>query len=129
MYGNFIFLLKVSIESSFNKFVINLILKVLLCIIFLEQSSNSEMAKNIKSFQDYIEKNRSLFDLEKIDQTRSIPLDVQNLTNDMDFKNTWPSFQSDLFENPETTLRILEYCLHEVKLKKKSHFSSFIIVK
>ncbi|XP_045448579.1 DNA helicase MCM8-like [Melitaea cinxia] len=81
-----------------------------------EQSSNLEMAKNIKSFQDYIEKNRSLFDLEKIDQTRSIPLDVQNLTNDMDFKNTWPSFQSDLFENPETTLRILEYCLHE-KLK------------
>lgn len=75
------------------------------------------MAKNIKSFQDYIEKNRSLFDLEKIDQTRSIPLDVQNLTNDMDFKNTWPSFQSDLFENPETTLRILEYCLHEVKLE------------
>ncbi|CAH2102440.1 unnamed protein product [Euphydryas editha] len=81
-----------------------------------EQSSNPEMTKNIKSFQDYIEKNRNLFDLEKIDQTRSIPLDVQNLINDMDFKNAWPSFQSDLFENPETTLRILEYCLHE-KLK------------
>lgn len=61
-----------------------------------------------------MEKNRCLFDLEKIDQTRSVALDVQALSSDEEFKNKWPSFQTDLFEKPDTTLRILEFCLHEV---------------
>lgn len=75
------------------------------------------MAKHINSFKLYINKNRNLFDLEKIDQTHSVPLDVQNLQNDDEFIKEWSSFTTDLFENPVTTLSTLEYCLHEVKLK------------
>lgn len=72
------------------------------------------MLENIKCFQHYIERHRSSFDLEKIDQTRSVSLDMQNLLNDDEFKNKWSTFQNDLFEKPDVTLRILEFCLHEV---------------
>nr|XP_037867101.1 DNA helicase MCM8 isoform X2 [Bombyx mori] len=87
-----------------------------------EKGSNETVAKHINSFKLYINKNRNLFDLEKIDQTHSVPLDVQNLQNDDEFIQEWSSFTTDLFENPVTTLSTLEYCLHEtlncaVKLK------------
>lgn len=62
-------------------------------------------------------KNRSLFDLEKIDQSRSVPLDMQMMIEDTDFNTNWPSFQNDLFEMPENTLHLLEYCLHEVSIR------------
>nr|XP_034837320.1 DNA helicase MCM8-like [Maniola hyperantus] len=78
-----------------------------------EQPPNPNITENIKSFQSYVEKNRSLFDLEKIDQTRSIALDIQMLLGDDEFKTKWSTFQTDLFEKPETTLRVLEFCLHE----------------
>ncbi|XP_052737215.1 DNA helicase MCM8 isoform X2 [Bicyclus anynana] len=74
---------------------------------------NTDVKENIKTFKSYIEKNRSLFDLEKIDQNRSVSLDVQALFSDEEFKNKWSTFQTDLFEKPETTLRILEFSLHE----------------
>ncbi|XP_045778501.1 DNA helicase MCM8 [Maniola jurtina] len=77
------------------------------------QPPNPDITENIKSFQSYVEKNRSCFDLEKIDQTRSISLDIQMLLSDEEFKTKWSTFQTDLFEKPETTLRILEFCLHE----------------
>ncbi|RVE42678.1 hypothetical protein evm_012680 [Chilo suppressalis] len=78
-----------------------------------EYPPNAEISNHTKHFKAFIEQNRSLFDLEKIDQTRSVPLDVQNLTNDSDFCSGWPTFNSDLFEKPETTLHVLEYCLHQ----------------
>ena len=81
---------------------------------FSEQSSNSDILENIKCFQNYIEQNRSSFDLEKIDQTRSVSLDMQDLLNNEEFKNKWSTFQNDVFEKPDVTLRILEFCLHEV---------------
>ncbi|KAM3967699.1 DNA helicase MCM8 [Aphomia sociella] len=74
---------------------------------------NNEILEQVKYFKSFIEKYRSLFDLEKIDNTRSVPLDLQTLLNDVDFKNSWPSFENDLFEKPELTLHLLEYCLHE----------------
>ncbi|CAK1540076.1 unnamed protein product [Leptosia nina] len=72
-----------------------------------------DIITQIDCFKNYINKNKAFLDLEKIDQTRSVPLDIQNLINDEDFNNSWSSFQTDLFEKPETTLRLLEYCLHE----------------
>ncbi|XP_053622014.1 DNA helicase MCM8 [Plodia interpunctella] len=78
-----------------------------------EYLPNNENAEHIKHFKSYIERNRSLFDLEKIDHTRSVPLDVQNLTNDVEFKSGWPTFDTDLCEKPEATLRQLEFSLHE----------------
>ncbi|XP_028156203.1 DNA helicase MCM8 isoform X2 [Ostrinia furnacalis] len=78
-----------------------------------EYPPNPELSEHIKCFKTFIEKNRSLFDLEKIDQTRSVPLDVQSLVNDADFNSNWPTFSTDLFEKPEVTLRLLEYCLHQ----------------
>lgn len=68
----------------------------------------------MKCFTTFVEENRNLFDLEKIDQTRSVPLDVANLINNQVFNDGWPTFNSELFENPVTTLSLLEYCLHEV---------------
>ncbi|XP_049877697.1 DNA helicase MCM8-like [Pectinophora gossypiella] len=78
-----------------------------------EYPPNTETADHIKTFTSFIEKNRSLFDLEKIDLTRSVPLDMQSLLNDSDFTNSWPSFNTELFEKPDYTLRLLGYCLHE----------------
>ncbi|XP_013194205.2 DNA helicase MCM8 [Amyelois transitella] len=78
-----------------------------------DYSSSNDTAEHIQHVKSYIERNRSLFDLEKIDQTRSVPLDVQNLTNDVEFKNGWATFETDLFEKPESTLHLLEFCLHE----------------
>ncbi|XP_072942602.1 DNA helicase MCM8-like [Epargyreus clarus] len=83
---------------------------------FPSEDKNSiapETSEQMKCFQTFVEKHRSLFDLEKIDQTHSIPLDVQSLTSDTDFANGWPSFQTDLFERPENILHLLEFCLHE----------------
>ncbi|CAG9796545.1 unnamed protein product [Diatraea saccharalis] len=74
---------------------------------------STEVSNHIKCFNAFLEKNKSLFDLEKIDQTRSVPLDVQSITNDPEFSSGWPTFSSDLFEKPETTLHLLEYCLHQ----------------
>ncbi|XP_075973567.1 minichromosome maintenance 8 factor recombination-defective [Anticarsia gemmatalis] len=78
-----------------------------------EQQSKPELTNNIKCVKTFIEKNRNLFDLEKIDQTRSVPLDVANLISDTEFIEGWPSFNTELFEYPDNTLRLLEYCLHE----------------
>lgn len=82
--------------------------------IILDQQSKADMSENIDCFKQYIQKNRSLFDLEKIDHTRSVALDMQCLLSDSDFSNKWSKFQADLFEKPERTLRLLEYCFHEV---------------
>ncbi|CAG4990031.1 unnamed protein product [Colias eurytheme] len=78
-----------------------------------EEQPSAEVLPRIQCFKTFIDKNRTIFDLEKIDQTRSVPLDIQSLTNDEDFNNHWSSFQTDLFEKPEMTLRLLEFCLHE----------------
>ncbi|XP_026738965.1 DNA helicase MCM8-like isoform X1 [Trichoplusia ni] len=78
-----------------------------------DQDSNPESLNHVKSFKTFIENNKNLFDLEKIDQTRSVPLDITNLTNDSDFVSSWPTFNTELFEYPDKTLRLLEYCLHE----------------
>lgn len=82
-------------------------------------SLTPETSEYIACFKTFIEKNRTLFDLEKIDQTRSVPLDVLNLQSDEEFKSKWPTFEMELFENPDKTLRLLEYCLHEVYVKIK----------
>lgn len=79
-----------------------------------DQQSNSELKRHVECFKNFIDKNKNLFDLEKIDQTRSVPLDVTNLINDSEFVSSWPTFNTELFECPDTTLRLLEYCLHEV---------------
>lgn len=76
--------------------------------------SNAEFTDHINCFKAFIKKNRNMFDLEKIDQARSVPLDVQTLLSDSEFIGGWPTFNSDLFEKPELTLPLLEYCLHEV---------------
>ncbi|XP_049692661.2 DNA helicase MCM8 [Helicoverpa armigera] len=78
-----------------------------------DQHADPELTNHVKCFKQFIEKNKNLFDLEKIDQTRSVPLDVTNLTNDTDFIGAWPSFSTELFEYPDKTLRLLEYSLHE----------------
>lgn len=85
-------------------------------IYITDQDSNSESLNHIESFKTFVENNKNLFDLEKIDQTRSVPLDVTNLTNDQEFISSWPTFNTELFEYPDKTLRLLEYCLHEVIL-------------
>lgn len=79
-----------------------------------EYPPTEEKLDKIKCFKAFIEKNRGLFDLEKIDHTRSIPLDTQSLLNDENFSKGWPTFNTDLFERPDSTLHLLEYCLHEV---------------
>ncbi|XP_068626199.1 DNA helicase MCM8-like isoform X2 [Battus philenor] len=79
-----------------------------------EQLSNSETSKHVETFKTFILKHKSLFDLEKIDQNRSVHLDIQMMLENTDFTTGWPSFQNDLCDMPETTLRLLEFCLHEV---------------
>ncbi|KAG6458718.1 hypothetical protein O3G_MSEX011010 [Manduca sexta] len=76
-----------------------------------QDSPSAEVTKKIQCFKSFIDKNKNLFDLEKIDQTRSVPLDVQNLQNEL--IQGWPSFSNDLSEAPNDTLNLLEYCLHE----------------
>lgn len=93
---------------------------------FSENPSTPEVADHIKIFTTYINKHKSLFDLEKIDSTRSVPLDVQNLQSDSDFSAGWPNFSNDLFEKPDNTLRLLEYCLHEVLLYYRIIFKILI---
>ena len=90
--------------------------KTLQCKYFFvsEQQENSELSSHINCFKKFIQKNKNLFDLEKIDQTRSVPLDVDNLVNDTEFIGSWPNFNTELFEYPDKTLRLLEYSLHEV---------------
>ncbi|CAG4978471.1 unnamed protein product [Parnassius apollo] len=78
-----------------------------------DQSSNSDTLRHINCFKSFIIKNESLFDLEKIDQSRSVPLDMQMIIEDQDFNTGWPSIQNDLFEKPESILRLLEFCWHE----------------
>ncbi|CAG9581574.1 unnamed protein product [Danaus chrysippus] len=78
-----------------------------------DQQAKADMSENIDCFKQFIQKNRSLFDLEKIDQTRSVALDMQCLLSDSEFSTKWSTFQADLFEKPERTLRLLEYCFHE----------------
>ncbi|XP_059050962.1 DNA helicase MCM8-like [Achroia grisella] len=78
-----------------------------------EYPPKNETSEHIKNFKSFVEKYRSLFDLEKIDNTRSVPLDLQTLLNDDLFHKGWSTFEMDLFEKPEYTLRVLEYCLHE----------------
>ncbi|XP_013135323.1 PREDICTED: DNA helicase MCM8-like [Papilio polytes] len=78
-----------------------------------EEETKPDTLKHVNCFKTFILKNRSLFDLEKIDQSRSVPLDMQMMLEDTDFNTNWPSFQNDLFEMPENTLHLLEYCLHE----------------
>ncbi|CAF4793633.1 unnamed protein product [Pieris macdunnoughi] len=77
------------------------------------QLPTPETNSRIECFKRYISKNKAIFDLEKIDQTRSVPLDLQTLVIDDDFNNYWSTFQTDLFEKPEYTLPLLEFCLHE----------------
>ncbi|XP_047513532.1 DNA helicase MCM8-like isoform X2 [Pieris napi] len=77
------------------------------------QLQTPETNSKIECFKRYISKNKAIFDLEKIDQTRSVPLDLQTLVIDDDFNNYWSSFQTDLFEKPEYTLPLLEFCFHE----------------
>ncbi|KAF9801559.1 hypothetical protein SFRURICE_015053 [Spodoptera frugiperda] len=79
----------------------------------VDQQLNLELTSQIKCVKQFIEKHKNLFDLEKIDQTRSVPLDVTNLLNDTEFISSWPNFNTELFEYPDNTLRLLEYCLHE----------------
>ncbi|XP_013177468.1 PREDICTED: DNA helicase MCM8 [Papilio xuthus] len=78
-----------------------------------EETNNPNTLKRINCFKTFVLKNRSLFDLEKIDQSRSVPLDMQMMIEDTDFNTNWPSFQNDLYDMPENTLHLLEYCLHE----------------
>ncbi|KAI8438611.1 hypothetical protein MSG28_011049 [Choristoneura fumiferana] len=78
-----------------------------------QDQTNAEFTDHINCFKAFIEKNKNMFDLEKIDQTRSVPLDVQTLLNDTEFISSWPTFNSDIFEKPELTLPLLEYSLHE----------------
>ncbi|XP_045484523.1 DNA helicase MCM8 [Pieris rapae] len=77
------------------------------------QSPTPETNSRIECFKRYISKNKAIFDLEKIDQTRSVPLDLQTLVIDEDFNTYWSTFQTDLLEKPEYTLPLLEFCLHE----------------
>lgn len=86
-------------------------------IILTEYPPSPAVSGQIKHFRTFIEKNMNLFDLEKIDHTRSVPLDVSTIMNDTDLKNAWSSFDTDLFEKPDFTLRLLEYCLHEVGIE------------
>lgn len=81
-----------------------------------DHPSTPETSKHINCYKKFIDKNRNLFDLEKIDQTRSIPVDILSLTNDCEFISSWSTFSTDLYEHPDTTLRLLEYCLHEVNV-------------
>ncbi|KAG7310603.1 hypothetical protein JYU34_003395 [Plutella xylostella] len=78
-----------------------------------EYPPDATKQEQIKCFKAFVEKNRSIFDLEKIDQTRSVPLDIQSLLNDEDFMKCWSTFNTDLFERPDITLRLLELSLHE----------------
>lgn len=96
------------------KFVIDVITLQFVISCISEQQENSELSSHINCFKKFIQKNKNLFDLEKIDQTRSVPLDVNNLINDTEFISSWPSFNTELFEYPDKTLRLLEYSLHEV---------------
>ncbi|XP_061708966.1 DNA helicase MCM8-like [Cydia pomonella] len=78
-----------------------------------QDQPDPEINEHSKCFKVFIEENRNMFDLEKIDQTRSIPLDIQSLLNDKQFISGWSTFNSDLSEKPDVTLPLLEYCLHE----------------
>ncbi|KAJ0182473.1 hypothetical protein K1T71_001842 [Dendrolimus kikuchii] len=78
-----------------------------------DNPSSPETSEHIACFKTFIEKNKNLFDLEKIDQTRSVPLDIISLQSNDEFKSKWPTFDMELFEHPDRTLRLLEYCLHE----------------
>lgn len=82
--------------------------------LIIPDSPTLETNSRIECIRRYISKNKAIFNLEKIDQTRSVPLDIQSLINDEDFNNYWSTFQTDVFEKPEYTLRLLEFCLHEV---------------
>ncbi|XP_041975315.1 DNA helicase MCM8-like [Aricia agestis] len=78
-----------------------------------DNPSDPEVIKHIKCVQSYIDKYRATFDLEKMNQTHSVPLDAQKMYSDEVLKAEWPTFHSDLFDKPETTLPLLEFCIHE----------------
>lgn len=70
--------------------------------------------EKITATQEYIERNKSSFDISKIDVKKCLQFDVAHLSEDHEFISSWPSFLEELSDKPLYTLGCLGLAAHYV---------------
>lgn len=76
--------------------------------------------RKIKMFEQHITSNRLLYKFNKIRQNRWMPLELQRINNDEDFKQRWPSFLDDFNASIEQTLLCAGLACHHLILSSLS---------
>lgn len=77
----------------------------------------------MKAFEDFIKDTIISYDLIKIKSSLWYPLNVQILLENERFISKWPSFNQDLYENPEETLNCAGIAMHQQILKVANKLS------
>lgn len=68
----------------------------------------------MRATEAYIIKSKSTFNLEKIDENKSIPVDLNHVLSDDEFKLAWPGFSEELCDKPFYTLNCMGLAAHKV---------------
>lgn len=83
---------------------------------FSEYKPDSPLVRKIKLFEEHIKANKLLYKLTQIRHRQWMPLELQRIANDDEFKRRWPTFMTDLNESTEETLLCAGLACHQLIL-------------
>lgn len=83
----------------------------------------------IRAIEGHYRSNQNIYDINNIKKLLWFPLYIQTLHEDAKFMSEWPSFKSDLHDNPEHTLACAGLAMHQIILEKQQRDSTILNMK
>ncbi|XP_046658470.1 DNA helicase MCM8 [Homalodisca vitripennis] len=78
----------------------------------------SPTVNKTRAVEGYLQRNSQLFIASDIEERRCCSLDYKHVTSDTQLAEDWPSFQSDLLDEPDHSLNCLGLAIHQFTLKE-----------
>lgn len=76
-------------------------------------AEGSNIVGKLKAFENHITSNPTQYDLYETKKRRWFPLIVSVVTKDNDFMKQWPTFEEELYESPDGTLKCVGLAMHQ----------------
>uniref|UniRef100_A0A1B6LNA8 DNA helicase MCM8 n=1 Tax=Graphocephala atropunctata TaxID=36148 RepID=A0A1B6LNA8_9HEMI len=78
----------------------------------------SPTVNKTQAVEGYMQRNKQLFVASDIEERQCCSLDYKHISSDSQLTEDWPSFQSDLLDEPEHSLNCLGLSAHQYTLKE-----------
>lgn len=82
--------------------------------LFSEFMQGSSTVMKTKMVEAYLKRNNQCFNAEEIEERRYCSLDFKHILQDSQLLENWPSFESDLSDDPECSINCLGLAVHQV---------------